>query len=155
MGISRVVVVGHSFGGAVAVCAASATPNVRAVVTLSSQTLGAAQMAPLLAGRPLLVVHGGRDKVLPVASAREIYAAAREPKELKILAEAGHGLTVARGELLDLLLRWIPRQLGRSGWQKAGWHLLSPAPPPGTLLGRRCRAAPWSGVAFPPFLARF
>ncbi len=113
-GIDRVVVVGHSFGGAVAICAGATTPNVRAVVALSSQTLGAVQMAPLLAPRPLLVVHGSRDKALPVGNAREIYAAAGQPKELKILADAGHGLTVARPQLLELLLRWIPLQLGKA-----------------------------------------
>jgi pimeloyl-ACP methyl ester carboxylesterase len=114
LGVTRIVLVGHSFGGGVAVAAASTTPNIKAVVALSSQTAGAVQMAPMLDGRALLVVHGGRDKVLPVANAREIFAAARNPKELRIFPDAGHNLTTARNELIELLLRWIPAQLSRT-----------------------------------------
>ena len=112
-GISRVALVGHSFGGAVVICAGASSPRVRTVITLSSQTVGAVQMAPLLTPRSLLIIHGTRDKVLPASSSRKIYAAAREPKQLRLLNDAGHGLTVAREELLELLLRWISEQLRR------------------------------------------
>lgn len=112
-GISRVVVVGQSFGGAVAICTGASSPRVRAVVALSSQTAGSVQMAPYLAPRPLLIVQGTRDKVLPVGNAREIYAAAREPKTLRYFNDAGHNLLLAREPLLELLLQWIPQHLRR------------------------------------------
>jgi fermentation-respiration switch protein FrsA (DUF1100 family) len=44
------------------------------------------KLAPL----PLVLIHGGRDVVVPVAHARRLYALAREPKELWIEPEAGH-----------------------------------------------------------------
>lgn len=39
---------------------------------------------------PLLVVHGERDRIVPVAHGERLYAAAREPKELWRIAGAGH-----------------------------------------------------------------
>ena len=117
-GISRVVVVGQSFGGAVAICTGASSPRVRAVVAMSSQTAGSVQMAPYIAPRPLLIVQGSRDTVLPVRNAREIYAAAREPKELRYFNGAGHNLIDAREPLLELLLKWIPQQLRRAGAQQ-------------------------------------
>jgi fermentation-respiration switch protein FrsA (DUF1100 family) len=74
-------------------------------------------MAPFLSPRPLLIVQGTRDKVLPVRNAREIYAAAREPKELRFFNDAGHNLLLAREPLLELLLQWIPQQLRRPAAQ--------------------------------------
>jgi dipeptidyl aminopeptidase/acylaminoacyl peptidase len=112
-GISRVVIVGHSFGGAVAVCAGTSSPRVRGVVALASQSAGSVQMAPYLAPRSLLIIHGTRDKVLPATNARKIYDAAAQPKELRLLNDVGHGLTAAREEILELLLRWIPGHLSR------------------------------------------
>jgi len=42
------------------------------------------------ADAPLLVLHGGRDRVVPLKFARRLFAAAREPKELRILPAAEH-----------------------------------------------------------------
>jgi fermentation-respiration switch protein FrsA (DUF1100 family) len=39
---------------------------------------------------PLLIIHGARDGIIPVSHARELYAAANEPKELAILRLADH-----------------------------------------------------------------
>ena len=47
-----------------------------------------AQIAP----RPLLLVHGSQDDVVPVTQAHEIYARAGEPKHLVIVDGAGHRL---------------------------------------------------------------
>jgi fermentation-respiration switch protein FrsA (DUF1100 family) len=41
-------------------------------------------------GAPLLIVHGEHDEIVPVAHARRLHATAREPKALKIIANAGH-----------------------------------------------------------------
>lgn len=40
--------------------------------------------------RPLLIIHGGRDDMIPVKNAYALYAAAREPKSLYIISEASH-----------------------------------------------------------------
>lgn len=110
LGIQRVAVVGHSFGGAVAITAARYSDTVCAVVALSSQTLGA-QDAALVAPRPLLIVHGQEDTVLPVNSAYMIYGWALEPKEKVIYPGAGHGLRECRDEVYELLRGWLGRQL--------------------------------------------
>ena len=39
---------------------------------------------------PVLVLHGEKDAVIPVAHGKRIYAAANEPKSLVLLPEAGH-----------------------------------------------------------------
>ncbi len=46
---------------------------------------------PRLSPRALLIVHGERDSVVPVARARSLFAAAGEPKQLHVFSDAGHG----------------------------------------------------------------
>ncbi len=41
--------------------------------------------------RPILLVHGCQDTVIPVSNAQALYAAAGEPKELYLVEGAGHG----------------------------------------------------------------
>ena len=77
-GRSRVVLVGHSFGGAVVVSAAAQSRAAIAVAALSSQSSGTEAVATL-APRPLLVVHGTADEILPDRAGRDIHARAREP----------------------------------------------------------------------------
>ena len=110
-GCSRVVLVGHSFGGAVVIAAGTLTDQVVAVVALSPQTYGS-QCAVYVAPRPLLLVHGLADTRLPPSCARQIYQWADEPKELVFYPGAEHGLRECKRELYALLHRWIPEQLG-------------------------------------------
>ena len=65
----------------------------------------------LLRPRPLLVVHGEADTVLPIANAELIYGWASEPKQLVTYAGAGHGLRECRAELRELLLDWLTESL--------------------------------------------
>lgn len=39
---------------------------------------------------PVLVVHGGRDELIPAEQGRRLFDAAREPKQLRIIEGAGH-----------------------------------------------------------------
>lgn len=39
---------------------------------------------------PLLIIHGEQDTLIPVAMARDLAAAAREPKRLVTIPDAGH-----------------------------------------------------------------
>lgn len=110
-GVERVALVGHSFGGAVVITAALFSDRVRAVVPMSTQTYGA-DLAPRVAPRAMLLVHGTNDTVLPDDCSRHVYQVAGEPKELMLYPGAGHGLDEVREELLDLLVRWIPAHLG-------------------------------------------
>jgi fermentation-respiration switch protein FrsA (DUF1100 family) len=62
----------------------------------------AAKIAPV----PLLIVHGDRDLYFPPEHARQLYMAAREPKELWILPGMGHAESACRQELVDRIGRW-------------------------------------------------
>ena len=42
--------------------------------------------------RPLLIVHGANDEIVPLTDARELADAARPTAELRVLAGAGHML---------------------------------------------------------------
>jgi len=44
-----------------------------------------------LAPRPLLIIAGAEDRIIPPVMARELFAAAREPKSLWLVPGAGHG----------------------------------------------------------------
>ena len=110
MGYDSIALVGHSFGGAVVISAAPLSPVVTAVVSLSSQTYGA-RNAGLVSPRPLLLVHGEADTRLPPQSSRAIYIWAKEPKELILYPDAGHGLRECKEELDALLARWLVEKL--------------------------------------------
>ncbi|HSH38838.1 MAG TPA: dienelactone hydrolase family protein [Chthoniobacterales bacterium] len=111
-GVTKVALVGHSFGGAVVISAGASSKNVKAVVPMSSQTYGT-ELTPAVAPRAMLLIHGTNDEVLPDACSRQIYAAAGQPKEIKLYPGAGHGLDEVRQEVLDLLVRWIPEQVAK------------------------------------------
>jgi alpha/beta superfamily hydrolase len=105
-GGKRFVVIGHSFGGAVAIGAAAAMPDhVVGVVTLASQSAGCEPVADL-GGRPLLLLHGDADAVLPASSSAHVRRVAGHG-ELIVLPGAGHLLTEAGDELRARLPRWI------------------------------------------------
>jgi alpha/beta superfamily hydrolase len=61
--------------------------------------------------RPLLIVHGANDDVVPITDARELADAARPTAELRVLAGAGHML-LHDPRAIALLLGWFDRHLG-------------------------------------------
>ncbi|MGB6836721.1 MAG: alpha/beta hydrolase [Dehalococcoidia bacterium] len=109
-GVSKIGLIGHSYGGAVVIAAGALSPAVSAVVTLSTQSAGAT-LAPQLAPRPLLLIHGAEDRRLPPDCSRYVYRLAREPKQLLILPGARHSLRQRREELRGLLVEWLHRAL--------------------------------------------
>lgn len=109
-GRGRVVLVGHSFGGAVVITVGAASDAVVAVAALSSQTRGTEAVA-MLSPRSLLVAHGTADEVLPDACGQDIFRRAREPKELVLYPGCRHGLDQCREALDRDLLGWLERVL--------------------------------------------
>jgi alpha/beta superfamily hydrolase len=105
-GIEDVALVGHSFGGAVAIQAGTMSNEVKAVVGLASQTFGAQEVAKLTP-RPILLIHGERDRNLSADCSRYIYQWAKDPKELRILKNNGHFLREAHQELLTWIRDWL------------------------------------------------
>jgi len=110
-GRERVVLVGHSFGGAVVITAGAAREEVVGVAALSSQSAGT-DLAGALAPRPLLLVHGLDDEVLPADCSRDIHARAAEPKDLILYPGCRHGLDECRDELDRDLMGWLSEVLG-------------------------------------------
>ena len=110
-GARKFVVVGHSFGGAVAVRVGISIPNaVVGVVTLATQSAGC-ETAANLRGRPLLLLHGDRDELLPLAVSETVRDLAGTG-ELVVLKGTGHLMTEAADELRARLGAWIPEALG-------------------------------------------
>jgi fermentation-respiration switch protein FrsA (DUF1100 family) len=111
---NRTIVFGHSLGGAIAIVASAQRKAVRAVVaesTFPSYRAVAAATAPTFSAlvplfvsegqdpitylptlkeRPLLVIHGEDDHIVPVALGRQLHEAASEPKELWVVPGARH-----------------------------------------------------------------
>ena len=109
-GYRAVALVGHSFGGAVVISAGALSPTVTAVVAMSSQTYGT-DLAPQLSPRPLLLVHGSADEILPDTCSRNIYARAQEPKELRLYPGCRHGLDECREQVDEEVVGWLLKQL--------------------------------------------
>ena len=109
-GRRRVVLVGHCFGGAVVITAGATSRAVVAVAALSSQSRGTEAVASLVP-KPLLVVHGQADEVLPAACGQDIHRRARLPKELILYPNCRHGLDECREALDRDLLSWLERVL--------------------------------------------
>jgi pimeloyl-ACP methyl ester carboxylesterase len=104
-GVGRVVVVGHSLGGATAIVTGAGEPAVAGVAGLASQTAGT-EVVDRLEGRPLLLLHGRRDLVLPYVCSQSIYARAKDPRTLELL-DCGHTMREAAGAVVERLERFI------------------------------------------------
>ncbi len=106
-GARAFAVVGHSFGGAVAVNLGAAIPSaVVGVATLSTQSAGC-QPAAALAPRPFLLIHGEDDEIVPAESSRQVQLLAGGHGEVEILPGAGHGLSGVAEHVELRLLDWI------------------------------------------------
>jgi pimeloyl-ACP methyl ester carboxylesterase len=120
-GAEAFVTVGHSFGGAVAVGAGIALPTyVRGVVTLATQSAGC-ESASQLWPRPILLLHGDRDEILPVMCS-EVVSELAGGGGLVVLPGAGHLLNQGdSGRVVrEKLLEWIPPVLAGEGARGAG-----------------------------------
>jgi fermentation-respiration switch protein FrsA (DUF1100 family) len=121
----RLAVVGYSMGSFLGVMVAASERRVRAVVLAAGGDLPAgtpferlvrAAADPLRAvrrldGRPLLMVHGRRDRTVTPAQAQRLFDAADEPKELRWW-DAGHYLPT---QAIDDAAAWLEGRLGDGG----------------------------------------
>lgn len=108
-GAERFVVMGHSFGGAVAVNAAiRLEERAVGVVTLATQSAGCEEAAQLGA-TPLLMFHGDRDELLPAFVSEVVRDLAGDggPRELVVLEGDGHLLTRSARQIRETVLPWI------------------------------------------------
>jgi pimeloyl-ACP methyl ester carboxylesterase len=60
---------------------------------------------------PLLVLHGDRDEIVPLAQARALFAAAPEPKLMHVFAGIGHNdlIELAGAEFARVIASWASR----------------------------------------------
>jgi pimeloyl-ACP methyl ester carboxylesterase len=69
----------------------------------------AAKISPV----PLLIVHGDQDRYFPPEHARQLYMAAREPKELWLLPGMGHAEAACSQDLVDRISGWVGQATAR------------------------------------------
>jgi pimeloyl-ACP methyl ester carboxylesterase len=110
-GATKVVTMGHSFGGAIAVRVGVGLPDlVAGVVTFATQSAGC-EIAGGLKPRPFLLFHGERDEILPVEASAVVREIA-DWGELVVLPNDGHALAKSGPILEERLLEWLPAVFG-------------------------------------------
>jgi fermentation-respiration switch protein FrsA (DUF1100 family) len=132
----RLVSYGHSLGGAKSVTALGESPvrGLRAVVidgafasyksmarimggqlgeSLVTDELAPREYVKKLSPVPLLVVHGTRDEVVPVAQGRQLFQSAAQPKTLFEVEAGRHGdaLSANHGQFRKRMLAWLAGNL--------------------------------------------
>lgn len=110
-GIELVALTGHSFGGAVVIQAAAISETVRAVVTLATQSYGAAVVSQLPPECEILLIHGTVDSILTPACSKYIYKIAHQPKRLILYEGADHGLDEVAEEVYQVVRDYIFEKL--------------------------------------------
>jgi pimeloyl-ACP methyl ester carboxylesterase len=105
-GARRFVVIGHSFGGAVAIQAGVVLgEHCAGIVGLATQSAGC-ELASELGDTPLLLLHGTDDEILPPDTSGVVQMLAGHG-EVVLLPGAGHLMTQAADEIRDRLVTWI------------------------------------------------
>ena len=64
-----------------------------------------------LSGIPLLIVHGLEDDTVPVEQGRQLYAAAKNPKELLLLPDHAHSFACCAERFVPKISGWMIRQV--------------------------------------------
>lgn len=118
---TRIGVAGYSLGSYVALQTAAADKRVKCVIVAAGGDLPATPWTgmmrmvsnPLssvksLKGRPLLMLHGTRDRTILPEQSQRLYDAASEPKQLKWY-ESGHALPASSA---DDAARWLVKHFG-------------------------------------------
>ena len=85
----------------------------------------AAKISPV----PLLIVHGDKDLYFPAEHARQLYMAAREPKELWLLPGMGHAESACTQDLVDRIARWVDQATARPAATESAGPDASAVPP--------------------------
>jgi fermentation-respiration switch protein FrsA (DUF1100 family) len=87
-----------------------------------------AEAAATIAPVPLLIVHGDQDHYFPPEHARQLYMAAREPKELWLLPGMGHAESACDQALIDRIAHWLAAAAQHATPAPAPTPAITPAP---------------------------
>jgi pimeloyl-ACP methyl ester carboxylesterase len=109
-GYEKILIVGHSFGGAVAIETAAKNHNIRGVIGLASQTAGATNITSLV-DTPVLLIHGDSDTRLPVSCSIMLYEMTSTPCELAILEGGTHSLRQVSESATKLILDFVKNHI--------------------------------------------
>lgn len=105
-GAERFVLLGHSFGGAVAVQGAGTFPGATAgVVTFATQSAGCEE-AGRMGDVPLLLLHGERDSILGPENSMMVQTLAGHG-EVRTFPDTDHLMAEAADELEDIVPAWV------------------------------------------------
>ena len=98
---------GMSFGSWIAAGVGAVDPRVSLVLLVAPPVDRYDYAALAAAGKPVFIVHGEDDELIPVADVRKFYATLAEPRELATIEHANHlfeGKTALVGEAVEGLL---------------------------------------------------
>lgn len=70
------------------------------------ETIAPIKWIDKISPRPLLLVHGDADELIPLEHAHRLYQKAKEPKELKIVPGAGHKVRLEK-TAMAFVLDWL------------------------------------------------
>ena len=105
-GADHVVIMGHSFGGAVAVrVGVGLTDMVCGVVTFATQSAGC-EVAGGLHATPLLMFHGDNDSILPL-EASEVVRAIAGTGDLHVMHGDDHLLANSHDQMFKTTMAWL------------------------------------------------
>jgi predicted esterase len=105
-GADAVVIMGHSFGGAVAIrVAVGLSEMVCGVVTFATQSAGC-EIAGGLQSTPLLMFHGDSDSILPL-EASEVVRAIAGTGDLHVMHGDDHLLVKSHDVMFSTTMEWL------------------------------------------------
>tara|TARA_B100000700_G_scaffold331025_1_gene460842 strand:- start:5267 stop:5974 length:708 start_codon:yes stop_codon:yes gene_type:complete len=110
IGAREALVVGHSFGGAVAIKAGELSDLVKGVTAISSQLFGTQDVHQL--NKPLLLIHGDQDEILHHEASEDIFRRASDPKSIEIIQGSGHAFQEDPEAVYSLLEKFIVSVVG-------------------------------------------
>ena len=113
----RIAVVGFSLGASLALAAAGEDARIKAVVDVFGPMPAGADKAARTP--PVLILHGDRDRVVPVENAHRLEALLKKrgvPHEIKIYPDQGHGFHgPAQIDAAGRILAFLDRHLRGGG----------------------------------------
>lgn len=98
---------GMSFGSWIAAGVAAADPRISLVLLVAPPVDRYDYTALAEAGKPVFIVHGEDDELIPVGDVRRFYGTLQEPRELTTIEHANHlfeGKTALVGDAVESLL---------------------------------------------------